>query len=267
MRMGLLDIVGRRLRRRITGDLTGWFDLSGDIITGWVVDRCYPENQGLTVSIMRGNAVLKSARVTEPGEMGWCFSLDTDGCISALEVLHERVQVVASDQDGNSRMLKLEGSTQLQLIQEHLPGSSAPLLEIDFRKGGNSERFVTSGWSGQEKTHRWSEGAESTLAITGLSLPESYDIVILLWPFTVPGQLAEQRLEILGNGTPLKTFGVTHQSFLRCKVPSFVASDDRRLMLRFMHPDAARPIDLGISGDTRRLALAFKKLKILPGVS
>jgi hypothetical protein len=36
------------------------------------------------------------------------------------------------------------------------------------------------------------------------------------------------------------------------------------MVVRFIHPDAASPASLGVGDDSRALALAFKKVKIVP---
>jgi hypothetical protein len=160
-------------------------------------------------------------------------------------------------------MLRLEGSTQLELIREHITDPGAPFLEIDFRDGGNSGDFVMDGWSGQEKAQRWTVGTQSALALTSpVSHDRTYVLQLLLWPFTVPGRLTEQRLRVSVNGTTISEFSVTHQSFLRCPIPAGLLCDTPRMIVQFVHPDAASPASLGVSDDSRPLALAFKRVRL-----
>src|SRR5271166_5570547 len=159
--MKLLNGISRRFFIPPEGDLTGVFDFSDDLITGWVVDRCDPSERDLTVSVVSGDEVVAHSHGDGPGEVGWRFGMSLGGRVDGSDVLHERIRVLVRDNSGRSRALRLEGSTQLQLIREYLSDPVTPLLEIDFRNGGNSDTFLRLGWSNQEKIHRWTEGAES----------------------------------------------------------------------------------------------------------
>jgi len=264
--MKLLNGISRRFFIPPEGDLTGVFDFSDDLITGWVVDRCDPSERDLTVSVVSGDEVVAHSHVDGPGEVGWRFGMSLGGRVDGSDVLHERIRVLVRDNSGRSRALRLEGSTQLQLIREYLSDPVTPLLEIDFRNGGNSDTFLRLGWSNQEKIHRWTEGAESAIVFQMSPIDHYCDLELLLWPFTVPGKLTEQRLEVLVNKTQLGRFSVTHKSFLRCRVPPSLLNCQPCVVIDFFHPDATSPARLNVSDDPRQLALAFRKLKILRAI-
>jgi hypothetical protein len=248
--------------------LTGWFDFFGDGIAGWAEDTGVPSDSDLTIFVLRGREVIASGRVKEKSTtVGWRFAIETGSEVSGEDVLRERVTVLVRDAGGNTQALRLEGSTQLELIREHMSEPVTPLVEIDFREGGNSDAFVTEGWSGQERFHRWTVGMESTLALSSPPRDGSYALQLLLWPFTIPGRLTEQRLQVLINDTPVGNFDVTQQSFLRCAVPPAVIPDAPRMIVRFLHQDAMSPASLGVSDDSRLLALAFKRVRLYPAVA
>ena len=263
-KMNLFDRISRRLLAAPARDFDGTFDFSDETITGWVVDRYNPLERRLIVCVVRGEAVIAQAAVGERGDVGWRFSLGLHGQVSGADVLHERIRVVVSDVEGITHVLRIEGSTQLQLINEHMSELEAPFLEIDFREGGNSNAFLKSGWSYQEKIHRWTDGGESSIACGVVPCARDCDLTILLWPFTPCEQLKEQELEVLVNQVSVGRFSISQQSFLRCRVPSSLLFVDECSVIRFLHPNATSAAILKVGNDPRPLAFAFKKLKLFP---
>lgn len=248
--------------------LTGWFDFSGDRITGWVENTLDPQDQRLTVAVVHGREVIASARVEgKSSAAGWRFDIGTGSEFCGTDILYDRVRVLVCDSAGETQALRLEGSTQLGLIRELITDRLPPFLEIDFRAGGNSNAFLIEGWSGQEKIHRWTDGAQSTLAFPAPPCNCSYVLQLLLWPFIVPGALAEQRLRVLVNETEIADFRVARQSFLSCTVPGAMLPGRGDVTVRFLHPDATSPASLGVRDDFRSLGLAFKMIKVVPVAS
>jgi hypothetical protein len=261
------DLIDLGSLSRDSCHLTGWFDFLGDQICGWAENTLEPWDQDLTIFVIRGREIIASGRVKEKSAtVGWRFAIETNSRVSADDILYERVAIFVRDATGNAQVLRLEGSTQLELIRDLITDPVIPFLEIDFREGGNSSMFVMEGWSGQEKVHRWTEGTQSALAFTSPPHDRHYALQLLLWPYIVPGRLTEQRLRILVNETEVARFNVPRQSFLRCAVPPCLLAETEtaRMVVRFIHPDAASPASLGVGDDSRTLALAFKKVKIVP---
>ena len=246
--------------------LTGWFDFNRDHIVGWTEDTIDPKNDNLTIFVTRGGNVLASAPVKEKAAVGWHFRIDTGSDILPEDLLYERVIVFVRDAHGGTQQLRLEGSTQIGLIRELLPGSPTAFFEVDFRDGGNSADHVLDGWSGQEPIHRWTDGDQSTLSVPSPPTAGDYELELHLWPFIVTNRIPEQRLQIIVGRDEVGCFSVTQQSYFRCRIPTVFDGNPVQLIIRFLHPDAARPADFGASGDGRRLALAFKKVRIVQSV-
>jgi hypothetical protein len=247
--------------------LTGWFDFAEGRITGWVENTLEPWDQDLTVAVVRGHDIIARNRVYgKSATVGWRFAIETGAQVSASDILRERVHVMVCTATGDTQRLLLEGSTQLELIREQFTDPVIPFLEIDFREGGNSSEFAIEGWSGQETTHRWTEGSQSILACNAPPCDRGHTLQLLLWPFIVPGRLAEQWLRVLVDDTEIARLGVNQQSFLRFAMPLRPSPEPTRMIVRFMHRDAASPASLGVSDDPRLLAFAFKKAKIVADV-
>jgi hypothetical protein len=279
----MLGYLFRRNRRRNSGDhtdqglslcgqlsehashLAGWYDIFGGRITGWAEDVMDQSNRDLTIIIARGSVILAHGTVAEKAwPVGWRFDIATGSKATAQDFLFDRVRVLVRDAYGNIQTLRLEGATQLALIDEVKIDPTPPLLEIDFSANGNSAAFLGDGWSGQEEFHRWTEGTRSALVLPSLFQCESWELQLRLWPHTETGRLDDQRLTVLVNETQVSTFSVACQSFLRCRVPVSVESQPLPIRIGFLHPDATSPLSLGLSKDTRALAFAFKKVRLMP---
>jgi hypothetical protein len=244
--------------------LDGRYDFSAGRITGWVVDETDPDNRNLTVSITRGSDLLLQVQVAERNAgPGWRFQIDTGNLVTGRELLDEAVNVTVSDKYGGYKPLRIEGSTQLDLIREYVDGAIPPYLTIDFGEDGNCREFMLDGWSGPEQGHTWTTGPRSVLAFTPPDDPRDYLMELLLWPFIVEHRHPEQKLEIWLNDSELDVYVVSRQSYLSCRMPASLLSRQARAVVRFEHPNAARPCDFGLSEDHRDLGLAFKKLKIV----
>lgn len=248
--------------------LDGWFDFSVGRITGWAANVLEPHDSDLTIHVIHGRSVIAAARVHERAAgVGWRFDIDIGSKVSSEDVLHERVRVLVSDAAGDTKVLRLEGATQLALIHELLPGGAPTLLDIDFREGGNSADFVLAGWSGQEQTHRWTIGAESRLILPPSLVLSDIMLEISLWPFIVADVLTSQRLQIIAADIVVGDFSVAHQAFLRCRRLRPAEPPGSEYLIRLIHPDAASPASLNVSDDTRLLAHAFKRIRILPAAA
>jgi hypothetical protein len=177
----MLNRIRYYLSRHGSGDLTGWFDFSENLITGWAVDRADPSEDNLTVAAVRRDSVIASARVNGKDTIGWRFAIEIGTKVNGYDIVHEQVRVLVRDAVGHTQALRLVGSTQLVLIREFFSDPVTPLIEIGFSESGNSNAFVMEGWSDQEKAHRWTVGAQSTLAFT--LPPHMHSCAVeLLWP-------------------------------------------------------------------------------------
>lgn len=83
--------------------------------------------------------------------------------------------------------------------------ASAPaLLELGVPVPNDSPLLTFQGWSGSEKSHRWSEGKKSSIEfmVTGGAL-EARQLVLVGWPH------GRQRVRLFLNGKPLATTELT----------------------------------------------------------
>jgi hypothetical protein len=137
---------------------------------------------------------------------------------------------------------------------------------IIFAEGSGAERFLGEGWSELESAGVWTVGETASL-IFRLTPPPRMDVTLVLGvtPFVTPGH-PEVELEVSAFNERLadRVFrhGEAHRAF---RVPLPAAAEDGRtvLDLRIRHP--ARPIDLGLSNDPRRLGVQLASLEVRTG--
>jgi hypothetical protein len=232
-------------------------------ITGGVVplggSKRYPPAR--IVIVRSGEVVAETDQfVVQPN--GWRFKLDLQLPITAEEILGEKIGVFAVDRRAARSKLTIDGAVQLGYIRQTFNPSETE-LDVDFSRGGNSKEYLLEGWSGQESEHIWTEGKESTIAITFAMPGQRYQVALLGWPFVVPDKLPCQALTISLSDTVIGTFFLgPRQHLIECDIPPNLTKAGCGT-LRLGFPDAARPCDLVGGGETRMLALACKRLKLL----
>jgi hypothetical protein len=245
----------------------GRYEMAGQKIVGWAKVEDLPPGSGLFAQVYRGDGLLAWAPARPlPGEGLWEFGVDVASKLEPRELLSDQIRVLVVDRKGSAMKLRIEGMAQLHLISEYIGEVAEPILEIDFSQDGNCADYILDGWSFQEETHRWMTGEASSIAIKPADQGQAYNLIIQLWPFTIPDRHPEQRLDILMNDDHVGTFTIRQQMSLKCRMPAIQASEDGRAILTFVHPDTLRPRDFFPGDDDRCLTLAVKKLKITPAV-
>ncbi|MEJ0068821.1 MAG: hypothetical protein WDO24_08965 [Pseudomonadota bacterium] len=117
------------------------------------------------------------------------------------------------------------------------------------------------GWSDPEAAATWTMGRESRFTI---DLPAGLDaatLVLFATPFVYPDR-AVARLEIIANGIALGNFKLSAPSEIYCHVPAAAIGSSPALELTFRHPDAAKPSLVGVSLDTRELAMCIARIEL-----
>ncbi|HEX5325846.1 MAG TPA: hypothetical protein VFW75_04185 [Acetobacteraceae bacterium] len=139
--------------------------------------------------------------------------------------------------------------------------NAEPLLQITFGSGGNDASYLGTGWSGDESGYRWTVAGSSEL---WLENPGAHEFVLELevTPFALPPILPAQRLRIYLRQSLIGECVLTRPGRLGFRIPASALRAPGPVRLRFEHPDAARPIDLGGSDDERTLAISFHRLTL-----
>ena len=139
-------------------------------------------------------------------------------------------------------------------------------LTIDFWQGGNSPTHTMSGWSAPEHFGRWTEGPAARTELAGLLPGRPYHVTLHLGPHLAPPRLAAQRLGVRVNGHPCFTGTLDGPRKLEFDIPAGAIPPDGRASIELDCPDCASPLELGLSGDDRRLGFSVWSMALEPVV-
>lgn len=124
-----------------------------------------------------------------------------------------------------------------------------------------SERYLYYGWSGNENEFRWTDDDEAAIVFALNDITDA-DLQMKLSPFLVPGQVSEQRVIISLNGRKIETLALRETAAREYSLALPQELLRRKNILTFELPDAASPMSLGISNDSRLLGMAMYWLQI-----
>jgi hypothetical protein len=134
---------------------------------------------------------------------------------------------------------------------------------ITFGTSGNAQQLQADGWSESENGFTWTLGAESTLCLDSPFAPYGFFVEADWSPIVDPPCLDAQPVVVSVNDKICYRGNVAQPGLVAflCPAPKSYPS---RLVLRFQHPEAFRPSDRLGSPDKRRLALMFRRIRIMP---
>jgi len=123
--------------------------------------------------------------------------------------------------------------------------------------------LLGEGWWELESTGVWTVGEAASLILELTDAPQvNVELVLEVTSFVSPDH-AKLEVEVSAGDKSL-TKRVFHHgkphSRLRIPLPSAARDETGRTVLEFRFRDPARPIDLGLSGDTRPLGLHLHSL-------
>jgi hypothetical protein len=137
--------------------------------------------------------------------------------------------------------------------------SSELILSLHFGLHSGDCNYLGLGWSGDEDGYRWMTGEFSELWLESPG-PGTYVLELELSPFVQPPTLLMQQLAVAVRGTVIGRSTVSGSRTLGYRIPAELLVGKGPVRLGFLHPDAARPVDLSDNADDRRLALSMRRL-------
>lgn len=134
---------------------------------------------------------------------------------------------------------------------------------FSFAAGGNAEQIQVSGWSVAEPNHTWCVGHRSVVAIEDVVAPNGFFLELDWQPFVDYPYVPDQAVTISVLNHRISPYRVNQRETVAFFCPAPLPTD-RRLLITFEHPDAARIAEHMVTTDPRQVAIAFRRLRILP---
>jgi hypothetical protein len=135
---------------------------------------------------------------------------------------------------------------------------------IDFRRGGNSERYRLGGWGQSEDEFTWTIEKSAQLAIPIAEATGALELELTLGAFTYPPRLPNQRVELWLQDERIAQWDVSKPRVFRAVIPAHAMRDGRVLLVEFRTPNATAPRDvLPGSADPRKLGICLYTLRVL----
>jgi hypothetical protein len=134
---------------------------------------------------------------------------------------------------------------------------------VTFAAGSSGDRLLGEGWWELESTGVWTVGEAASLILELTDAPQvNVELVLEVTAFVGPDH-AKLEVEVSAVDRSLTKRVFRHgKPHSRLGIPLRSAARDEtgRIVLEFRFRDPARPIDLGLSGDTRPLGLHLHSL-------
>jgi hypothetical protein len=206
-----------------------------------------------------------AARDLSYGDPDWRIELPApvpaDGEVDLAFVIEEPNSPAEVGWSADDRRLgMLLGTVTLEEIDRSVrPGET-----VVFTEGSGAERLLGEGWSVLEQTGVWTDGERASLVLKATDVPPATaELVLAVSAFVTPDHpklkvevsaLDEQLGRVFRHGEG--------QRLLRIPFPAAADAQGGRALfeLRLSHP--ARPVDLGLGGDVRRLGLQLEWLMV-----
>lgn len=133
---------------------------------------------------------------------------------------------------------------------------------MHFQAGADSLAYLLTGWSSPEPWGTWSDATASVMFLP--ISPRKVESILVDFNALISPSHPSQRVEILVNGSRAHfvTTRASHSTVL-VKLPDAAkAGSFSGIKVEFLLPDAARPTDVGLGNDNRRLAVGLLTVTI-----
>jgi hypothetical protein len=155
-----------------------------------------------------------------------------------------------------------ERASQPAAPNAETPTSSASAGErIQFRQGGNSERYRVSGWSHTEADFTWTEGTSAKLEVP---VPSSgpWTLIVSMSGLIRPPDRVAQAVEVYANDQKIAEWQVGSVSEFRATIPASASKAGGTMAIEFRTPGATSPQALGMNSDSRVLGVCVRWLEL-----
>jgi len=131
---------------------------------------------------------------------------------------------------------------------------------IKFTADGNSGFLIRGGWSGQEATHRWTDGSQAGLLFRLKKQPDTNLLFRLKASAYLGGGLPYQTIDVVVNGQKTTTWQMKGLDWYEAVIPSRLVSKNGILEVLFNISNPTSPAEVGESKDARKLGIAAREM-------
>jgi hypothetical protein len=254
---------GERAELRIAADGADSGDYQLKLLVGMV---CVEPDETLRVDVEANGVQIAVRRFTGPVARPWRIDLPADAVGEDELAVTLLVDSPRSPRErgwsGDERRL---GVHVRDLTLQQVDRSLALGETITFDAGSDAERLLGDGWSSLEPTGVWTEDETARLAFRLTNAPVANVCLVLdLDPFlTAEHRVLETEILVGAKRVVDHTFryGEPDQP-LQIDLPSAAVHSEDGVVLELHVREPARPVDLGVGGDARRLGVHLRSLLV-----
>jgi glycosyltransferase involved in cell wall biosynthesis len=137
-----------------------------------------------------------------------------------------------------------------------------PGFVYGFADKGTGLQFRGAGWHNADADGLVSNDVEASIAGTFVTRSRYAFVTAVVYPVISAPEGITQELTIAANGSPLATYQIAERAEITAIVPADLIGADRFLTLEFRVANLIRPVDLGVSDDSRALGIGLALLKV-----
>jgi hypothetical protein len=255
---------GRRAEVRMSAGESRDDDFVVTLTIGMV---CARPNEPLRVAVLAGGQeVATRAFAHTDVAIAWRIEVPAEACGDREIELVVLVEDPCSPRDlGWSTDVRRLGILLQAITLEQVDRLVALSEEVEFCEGSGGERLLGDGWSPVDPTGVWTAAETARLMFRLAEVGSSgVDVVLDCLPF-VTAEHCRLEVEVFAREECLagQTFryGATAAA-LYVHLPSAMMDSERYVCLDIRLRDPARPVDLGLGRDSRRLGLHLRSLTV-----
>jgi hypothetical protein len=257
---------GKRATLRIAAD---GIEAGEFMLALWLGMICVGPGEALTVDLLANGDHLATREFSDSVSRAWRLDLpaqairDTETEITF--VVHDPRSPVSLGWSSDDRLLGIHIRTlTLEPVDRFLRLGQ----KIEFCEGSDAQRFVGDGWSYFEPTGIWTieDSARLAFRVQG-AVPPDVELELEVVPFVTAKHQA-LAVEVWSRGQRLaeRTFryerGEQPMQILRVRPPDGVIDNEGRASIELRVRNPARPVELGLGSDPRRLGIYLVALTV-----
>lgn len=157
--------------------------------------------------------------------------------------------------------------TPLEPSRPGTAAAAAPVVRYGFGHRQSKDVTFGEGWSTPEPAYTWTAARVCHLSLPAPSGRGPHYLSTRFNALVSDKAIACQRVLVVLNEVVIGQFSATREACIAFFIPPELMGKQATLSIKLLLPDAARPLDVGMSSDSRMLAIAVKWMEVGPAGS